>query len=160
MSLLYIKKVTKVFGEGESATHALRGIDLTINKGEFVAMSLVVGGIGVMNIMLVSVTERTREIGLRKALGATNNSIMFQFIIEAVILTISGGIIGIILGSILSMLSSIGLSEYMNINWSTTFPFYATLIGVLVSSSVGIIFGSYPAYKAFKKNPIEALRYE
>jgi putative ABC transport system permease protein len=125
-----------------------------------VAISLVVGGIGVMNIMLVSVTERTREIGLRKALGATNSNIMFQFILEAVMLTMSGGIIGIILGSTFSILAAIGLSEYMNTDWNVSFPMSAAILGVFVSSAVGVVFGSYPAYKASKKSPIEALRYE
>lgn len=118
------------------------------------AISLLVGGIGVMNIMLVTVTERTREIGIRKSLGATNANIKFQFLIEAVILTVIGGILGIILGySGGSILGSI-------VNVSPDFSIGAVFITVLISSAIGIIFGVYPAGKAAKLDPIEALRYE
>lgn len=133
---------------------------LTIFLTSVVAISLVVGGVGVMNIMLVSVTERTREIGLRKALGATEKDIRNQFLFEAVILTGMGGIIGIILGAVLSFAASILLTEFAALDWKFTFPISAALLGIGVSAGVGLLFGIYPASQAAKKNPIEALRYE
>lgn len=133
---------------------------LTIFLSSVVAISLVVGGIGVMNIMLVSVTERTKEIGLRKALGATNKDILIQFILESTILTAIGGAIGIAIGTLLSFTISIFLTTYLNIIWPFTFPFFASLLGLGVSSLVGLVFGLYPARKASLKSPIEALRYE
>ena len=133
---------------------------LTLFLSSMVAISLVVGGIGVMNIMLVSVTERTKEVGLRKAVGATNNDILFQFLIESTTLTFVGGIIGILLGASLSFLSSVVLTYALSEDWSFSFPVSAALLGVAVSSAVGVIFGLYPARKASKKSPIEALRYE
>jgi putative ABC transport system permease protein len=117
-------------------------------------IALMIGGIGVMNIMLVSVTERTKEIGIRKAVGATQFSILSQFLIEAVILTGIGGIIGLIIGEILSLLVN-QLSPL-----PAFIPFWAILVGIGVSMSVGIIFGFYPAFKASRLNPIDALRYE
>ncbi len=125
-----------------------------------VAISLVVGGVGVMNIMLVSVTERTKEIGLRKALGATQKNILTQFLFESVILTSLGGLVGIIFGTIIAYVTSIYLSQTLVQEWKFVFPINAVLLGVGVSASVGLIFGIYPASKAAKKNPIEALRYE
>ena len=133
---------------------------LTLFLSSVVAISLVVGGIGVMNIMLVSVTERTKEIGLRKAVGATNNDILFQFLIESTMLTFVGGIIGILLGATLALVASIALTYVLNDPWSFSFPVSAAILGVAVSAAVGIIFGLYPARKASKKSPIEALRYE
>ena len=133
---------------------------LTLFLSSVVAISLVVGGIGVMNIMLVSVTERTKEIGLRKAVGATNNDILFQFLIESTMLTFMGGIIGILFGATLALLASIALTYVLNDPWSFSFPVFAALLGVAVSTAVGIVFGLYPASKASKKSPIEALRYE
>ncbi|MAZ41004.1 multidrug ABC transporter substrate-binding protein [bacterium] len=124
------------------------------------AISLVVGGIGIMNIMLVSVTERTREIGLRKALGATNRDIQNQFIAEAVGLTVAGGFIGVVLGTLLSFIASIGLTSAIGADWPFSLPFSAAVLGFVVSASVGLIFGIYPARQAAKKSPIEALRYE
>lgn len=133
---------------------------LTLFLSSVVAISLVVGGIGVMNIMLVSVTERTREIGLRKALGAHNRDILLQFLIEAVLLTGAGGVIGIILGTAFSYLAGIGVARGLSVSWEFVFPYMAAVEGVGVSAAVGLIFGIYPARKASKKSPIEALRYE
>ncbi len=124
------------------------------------AISLLVGGIGIMNIMLVSVTERTREIGLRKALGATRSDILLQFLLESVFLTALGGAIGITLGAVLSLLAFAILSQIVSIGWVFTFPISAALLGLGVSALVGVIFGLYPARQAAAKSPIEALRYE
>lgn len=122
--------------------------------GGIAAISLLVGGIGIMNIMLVTVTERTREIGLRKALGAKKNTIITQFLIEAIILTFAGGIVGIILGIALFAV----ISKLVNL------PFVISLMSITlavgVSGLIGIIFGWYPARKASNLSPIEALRYE
>lgn len=118
------------------------------------AVALMIGGIGVMNIMLVSVTERTKEIGIRKAVGATKFSIMSQFLIEAVILTGIGGLIGLVVGEGMSFLINAfsPLPAYI--------PIWAVIMGLTVSAGVGIVFGLYPAWKASKLNPIDALRYE
>ena len=133
---------------------------LTLFLAAVAAISLLVGGIGIMNIMLVSVTERTREIGLRKALGATEKDILVQFLLESVILTAVGGAIGIALGASLSFLISIVLSNVLAVNWAFTFPVGAAALGVGVAAFVGLVFGIYPARQASKKSPIEALRYE
>jgi putative ABC transport system permease protein len=124
------------------------------------AISLVVGGIGIMNIMLVSVTERTREIGLRKALGATNSDILRQFLFESVLLTGFGGLVGILFGFILAALASVILTRVLGFAWVFTFPITAALIGFAVSTGIGLLFGIYPARTAARKSPIEALRYE
>jgi len=133
---------------------------LTLFLSSVVAISLVVGGIGVMNIMLVSVTERTKEIGLRKAIGATDNDILFQFLLESTMLSFAGGVIGVLLGASLAVLTSIVLSYALSDSWNFSFPVFAALLGVAVSSAVGIVFGLYPARKAAQKSPIEALHYE
>lgn len=133
---------------------------LTAFLASVAAISLMVGGIGIMNIMLVAVTERTREIGLRKSLGATNKDILSQFLLEAVILTGAGGVIGIIFGSLLSYLSSLVLERLVGLPWSYSFPAQAALFGLAVSAGVGLLFGLYPARKASQKSPMEALRYE
>jgi len=133
---------------------------LTLLLVSIATVSLVVGGIGIMNIMLVSVTERTREIGLRKSVGATSKDILRQFLIEAVILTVLGGVAGIILGALLAFLASLILSQVLSITWRFVFPLSAVLLGLGVSSAVGLIFGLYPARQASSKSPIEALRYE
>lgn len=127
---------------------------LTLFLGAVAAISLVVGGIGIMNIMLVSVTERTREIGVRKALGATYNVIVTQFLIEAVVISLMGGIIGIILGIGSSKL--IGMASGM----STVISVPTIVMSFAFSMAIGLIFGIYPARKAAKLNPIDALHYE
>lgn len=118
------------------------------------AISLLVGGIGIMNIMLVTVTERTREIGLRKALGAQKKTIITQFLTESIILTFSGGVVGVILGIIVSFL----LAKMLNFPIAIS-PF-SVLLAFAVSAGIGILFGWYPARKAANLQPIEALRYE
>lgn len=133
---------------------------LTAFLSSVVAISLIVGGIGVMNVMLVSVTERTKEIGLRKAVGATPSDIMAQFLIEAVVLTLVGGIVGIALGSLFAFGTAIVLTQTLAVDWTYTFPMSAAILGMSVSAGVGLVFGIYPARKASKKSPIEALRYE
>lgn len=127
--------------------------------GLMAGISLIVGGIGIMNIMLVTVSERTREIGLRKALGATHKKIRDQFLIEAVVLTGVGGIIGIVIGIIISYLIALG-ARYAGYDWSFVISPFAILIAVVVSILVGITFGLFPALKASKLDPIDALRYE
>ena len=117
-------------------------------------ISLIVGGIGVMNIMLVSVTERTREIGLRKALGATQNSIMLQFIIEAILLCILGGLIGVFIG-----VSLLFLFTLFN-DWMFSIPFSAILGSIFFSALVGLFFGIWPAKRAARLDPAVSLRYE
>jgi len=126
----------------------------TILLASIAGISLLVGGIGIMNMMLTAVTERTREIGLRKAIGAKRKDITFQFILEAVILTFLGGGAGIILGALLGL----GISHFAGIN--TQISFFAILLAFSVSAAIGLIFGYYPARRAAKLNPIEALRYE
>lgn len=133
---------------------------LTALLGSVAAISLVVGGIGIMNIMLVSVTERTREIGLRKAVGATTNDIMLQFVLESIILTVVGGVVGVLLGALFSYLIALILSSYVADGWGFAMPLSAVVLGIGVSATVGLIFGLYPAKQASKKSPIEALRYE
>lgn len=133
---------------------------LTAFLSSVVAISLVVGGIGVMNIMLVSVTERTREIGLRKAVGATDSDILRQFLFEAVLLTGFGGVIGVALGFAFSYAVAVLLSYGLGVEWGFSFPIIGVVLGVGVSAAVGLIFGIYPARQASRKNPIEALRYE
>jgi putative ABC transport system permease protein len=124
------------------------------------AISLVVGGIGIMNIMLVSVTERTREVGLRKAVGAREKDILLQFLFEAVLLTLIGGFFGIVLGVLISWGASVVFGRLLNASWGFLLPIDAVLLGTGVSIAIGLVFGMYPARKAAKLNPIEALRYE
>jgi putative ABC transport system permease protein len=127
---------------------------MTLLLGAIAAISLLVGGIGVMNIMLVSVLERTREIGIRKALGAREHDIWIQFLIEAAFLTLSGGIIGVIIGWLVAyFVNSMGLM-------TTVVTVDIVILAVVVSVSIGLFFGFYPAWNASRLNPIEALRSE
>ena len=133
----------------------------TLFLAAIASISLIVGGIGIMNIMLVSVTERTREIGLRKAVGATDNDILKQFLIESVLLTFIGGVIGITSGAIVVGLVYFVITTFVtSFTWVFAFPISSVILGLLVSGITGIAFGIYPARKAGKKNPIDALRYE
>ncbi len=135
------------------------GTALSALLASIAAISLIVGGIGIMNIMLVSVTERTREIGLRKAIGATYREILQQFLVEAVLLTLAGGVLGILLGVGVTLLQGVIVRHFVP-TWSPVVPPMAIVLSVVVSSAVGLIFGLYPARRAAKLDPIEALRYE
>ena len=130
------------------------GKTMSLLLGAIGAVSLIVGGIGVMNIMLVSVTERTREIGIRMAIGATGWDICMQFLVESVTLSCIGGLIGIIVGVGITLLVAANSSIPADLNIS------AVLLAVGFSAATGIFFGFYPAYKASKLTPIDALRYE
>jgi putative ABC transport system permease protein len=127
---------------------------ITMLLGCIAAISLLVGGIGIMNIMLVSVTERTREIGIRKALGATYNNILLQFLIEAMVIGIVGGFLGVVLG----VGASFAISYFAG--WTTVISWWAIIIAVVFSVGIGLFFGIYPARKAALLDPIDALRYE
>ena len=145
---------------GISTQDTIRDIYRNITRVAYIVMiavaaiSLLVGGIGIMNIMLVAVAERTREIGLRKALGATNQDVLWQFLLEAVMLSIVGGAIGVALG--------IGIAKIVQVtvHLHAAAPVWTILVGVGFSAGVGIFFGIYPASRAARLNPIEALRYE
>ena len=128
--------------------------------GGVASVALFVGGIGIMNIMLVSVTERTREIGLRKAIGARRRDILTQFLIEAIVLSICGGLIGILIGSSLASVSGLIISKLMKASWPAIVSIEAALIAFSVSALIGIFFGLYPANKAAGLTPTEALRHE
>jgi putative ABC transport system permease protein len=144
-----VRNLTQIMETAEQSTRVM-----TLLLGAIASVSLLVGGIGIMNIMLVSVTERTREIGIRMAVGAKTNDIRFQFIIEALTLSLVGGVAGIIIGisgsKILSMIAG----------WTTIISPLSILLAFSFSGLVGIFFGFYPAYKASLLDPIEALRYE
>ena len=132
-----------------STTQLMSGLLLVV-----ALISLVVGGVGIMNIMLVSVTERTREIGLRMAVGARRHHILRQFLVEAVVLCVAGGAIGILLGRGVSLL------VYLVVRWPVQASWEMIFAAVAVSIGVGVTFGFYPAWKASRLDPIEALRYE
>ncbi len=144
-----VRNLTQVMQAAEQSTRVM-----TLLLGAIASVSLLVGGIGIMNIMLVSVTERTREIGIRMAIGAKTWDIRLQFIVEALTLSLIGGVIGIILGISTSLiLSSIS-------GWPTVVSLLSILLAFSFSGLIGIFFGFYPAYKASLLNPIDALRYE
>ncbi|OGH88616.1 MAG: hypothetical protein A3J93_00765 [Candidatus Magasanikbacteria bacterium RIFOXYC2_FULL_42_28] len=124
-----------------------------------VCVSLLVGGVGIMNIMYVSVTERTFEIGLRKALGATNSDILRQFLSEAVLLTLGGGLVGIILGAIFALVIYL-IAVYYNFVWAYVIPIQSIILAVGFSAVIGLFFGLYPAKKAAGLDPVTALRKE
>jgi putative ABC transport system permease protein len=137
-----------------STFSAVTGV-LTVFLGAIAAISLLVGGIGIMNIMLVSVTERTREIGLRKAIGATSRAILGQFLAEAIFLSLVGGVIGIVIGIGGAYAITLLSSDFKPIVQAS-----AIALAVGFSFSVGLFFGIYPARRAARLNPIDALRYE
>jgi putative ABC transport system permease protein len=141
---------TKQLAETLSGTTRI----MTMLLGAVAAVSLLVGGIGIMNIMLVSVTERTREIGLRLAIGALEREVLLQFLIEAVVLAALGGLIGIVLATG----ASVGLSALMNVPYQ--FNFGVNLLSFLFSAAIGVLFGFFPARRAARLNPIDALRHE
>jgi len=144
-----IRNLTEVFAAQESSAQVM-----AVLLGAIASVSLIVGGIGIMNIMLVSVTERTREIGLRLAVGAKRRDILSQFLVEAVTLSLAGGIIGILVG----VTTSFAISYFAQ--WSTDIGVMAIAVSFLFSALVGVFFGYYPARTAAFLNPIEALRYE
>jgi putative ABC transport system permease protein len=146
----FIIRSPNEFAQAAAATSLV----MTVLLGAIASISLLVGGIGIMNIMLVSVTERTREIGVRMAVGATEEDVQRQFLSEAVVLSSLGGIVGILLGVIGSAI----ISHFLG--WSTLVSPSSVLIAALFSAAVGIFFGYYPARKAARLDPIEALRYE
>lgn len=127
---------------------------MTVLLAAVAGISLLVGGIGIMNIMIVSVTERTREIGLRMSIGATGRDIMTQFLIEAIIISVTGGILGILLGAVATWMIKIF------VNWPVEIAVSSVLLSFAVCTIIGVIFGFYPAAKASKLDPIEAIRYE
>ena len=144
-----VRNLSEVFAAQESSARVM-----SILLGAIASVSLIVGGIGIMNIMLVSVTERTREIGLRLAIGAKTRDILSQFLVEAVTLSILGGIAGIVIGIGASLL----ISHFAQ--WNTLVSPTAIALAFVFSGLVGVFFGYYPARKAALLDPIEALRYE
>ena len=156
---------------GDNDDFSIRSLDQALNMistvtdalrfflAAMAAISLVVGGIGIMNIMLVSVNERTREIGLRKAVGANNRQITFQFIVEAITVTLIGGLIGIGFGVLLSFLVAL-VVQSLGYNYSFIVTLSSITLAVLVSVAIGLIFGVYPARRAARLDPVESLSYE
>ena len=144
-----VRSQTEIANAAQSTSQAL-----TVLLASIASISLIVGGIGIMNIMLVSVTERTKEIGIRMSIGATAKNILSQFLIEAIVLSLLGGIIGIISGVIASRLISLFAG------WTTLVSPESVLLSFLFAAAVGVFFGFYPARKAALLNPIDALRYE
>jgi putative ABC transport system permease protein len=145
-SIMSVEEISETLSEATAT--------MTLLLGAIAAISLLVGGIGVMNIMLVSVLERTREIGIRKALGARERDIWIQFLVEAAFLTSAGGIIGVIVGWLVSYLvDTMGLM-------TTVVTADIVILAVSVSVGIGLFFGFYPAWNASRLNPIEALRFE
>jgi putative ABC transport system permease protein len=144
-----VRNLTELMSSAEQSADVM-----SLLLGAIASISLIVGGIGIMNIMLVSVTERTREIGIRIAVGAKGRDILLQFLIESLVLSLMGGILGIGLG----ILGTVVLSSFTQ--WPTLFSIHSILLAFLFSGSVGVFFGFYPARKASLLNPIEALHYE
>jgi putative ABC transport system permease protein len=144
-----VRNLTEVFAAQESSARVM-----SILLGAIASVSLIVGGIGIMNIMMVSVTERTKEIGIRRAIGARMKDILTQFLVEAVTLALIGGVVGIIVG----LGASVSISYFAH--WATLIGPTAILLAFVFSGLVGVFFGFYPARKAALLNPIEALRYE
>jgi putative ABC transport system permease protein len=144
-----VRNLTEIMSTAEETASVM-----SLLLGAIASISLIVGGIGIMNIMLVSVTERTREIGIRIAVGAKGRDILLQFLIESLVLSLIGGIVGIGIGVAGTLILS-SLTQ-----WPTLFSTKAILLAFLFSGSVGVFFGFYPARKASMLNPIEALRYE
>jgi len=144
-----VRDMSEVADALKNTIRLLSGLALSV-----ATVSLVVGGVGIMNIMLVSVTERTREIGLRMALGAAARDILRQFLVESIVLCLFGGMIGILAGRGTSLLVG------MFMDWPTQPSIAAAVFAVAVSATVGVVFGYYPAWKASRLNPIDALRYE
>ena len=144
----------------ELATANKVGLVMKALMGGIAGIALMVAGIGVMNIMLVSVTDRTREIGLRKALGATRNDILTQFLIEAAVLTLTGGILGAILGIFMGRGTAALISKFVweGSNWPSVISFGTMVIALFISVAIGVFFGLYPANKAAKLTPVDALR--
>ncbi len=138
----------------DKITDALRYFLLTVGT-----ISLLVGGIGIMNVMLIAVSQRVREVGLRKAVGATNGEVLWQFIIEAGTISFIGGVVGIILGIAVSLLVSIAVNAF-GYNWQFLISGSSIIVATIVAILIGLIFGVYPARKASKISPMEALRYE
>jgi len=144
-----VRNRAEIAQAGQNANKVMTNLLLSV-----ASVSLLVGGIGIMNILLVSVTERTREIGVRKALGATRFNILFQFLVEALVLCLAGGLIGVLLGS----LGAIVLSQLAH--WNTLISPLAILLAFVFSAAVGLFFGIWPARRAAALDPIVALRYE
>ena len=142
----------------DSLTTMLKTMSVAISV--IAGISLLVGGVGVMNIMLVSISERTREIGTRKALGATNSSIRMQFVIESIVLCLIGGAIGVILGILGGSFAGSKVLAAMELDAAVAISPSSVILAVSVSLAIGVFFGYYPANKAAKMNPIDALRYE
>ena len=137
-----------------SKTLESAGRTMAVLLAAIASVSLIVGGIGIMNIMLLSVTERTREIGIRRAVGARSREVMLQFLMEAVILSLGGGLLGIALGAGASTMIA-----HM-VRWSTELSWIAILMSFTISAAIGIVFGYYPAKQASQVVPMTALRYE
>jgi ABC-type antimicrobial peptide transport system permease subunit len=144
-----IRDLTEISEALASASRVMTNLLLIV-----ALISLIVGGVGIMNIMLVSVTERTREIGIRMAVGARSSDILRQFLVEAIVLCLAGGVVGILLGR------GVSLAVTAILNWPTLPSIPAIVAAVAVAASVGIVFGYYPAWKASRLDPIDALRYE
>jgi ABC-type antimicrobial peptide transport system permease subunit len=152
--LANMPKVDQINMEEMAGTLNRAGMTMTALLGAIATISLVVGGIGIMNIMLVSVTERTREIGIRRAIGARSRDVLLQFLVEAVTLGLAGGVAGIILG----FLAALAVTQLLE--WPASVSFLSVVLSFGIAGAVGVFFGFYPARRASRLNPINALRYE